>query len=904
MTGAPLIGRDTELAALRAALARPPAVVFVEGEAGIGKTRLVAELATCAPTQVLIAACQPLPDPFPYGVLLDCLSHCGDWLREPGPVTGALRDHLPELADRLPPAPPPLGDPEAERHRVFRAFRQLLGALGPTVLVLEDLHWADERTRQVLRFLLADPPPGLSLVLTYRREDLEGQSPLGHALRLPPGVTGAHLVLRPFDVDQVRALINTMPGPRFTAEAVLRETAGIPFVVEQLLRADGPGVPVLVAEAVQERLRNLPAAARALAEAAAVLDVPEPVDTLAAVAGESDPDHLVTLVRAAVLVENPPNRYGFRYPLAARAVRESLPGPRRTELHQRALRVLARLDHKPLARLAAHARSAGLTAEWLRHSESAADAAILNRDLPTAVDLLSAVLTDEDVRPAEVNRLATKLCTTALTGLHDPAVLTLIEDLLADPRLSTEVRGEVRLWFGLLLLRDTGEPDRAEAEIAHAIDQLGDQPDRIARGMAVLAVPYLSTAPIAEHQALLDRVDGVLDHLPTRTLRTAVLATTLGGRLITGDPTAWTHADRLPSPAEVTDPEEIRQLARAHCNLADACSWIGHHNRARAYLRTGLTLAARVGAPYVTGTAEATAVRLDWLTGHWHGLDERITELVQTYAHLPPVTTELHLAQAWLGTARGDWTRAEHSFHAALGPHPIAATMPVRIAAAGGLAAMLLSRGDRTAAAGHAAHGLSLLRAKGAWAWAGEVLPQAVACHLSTGQVDAVQDLLAELTNGLSGTDAPYAQATLTACQATLAAATGNHQQSQHLYRSAIEQHQSLGLTYRATQLAEQAGATELGTLAQTYDALGATVDAARCRHHLRGTGIATPSPRGRRGYGSQLSPREQDIARLVAGGHTNREIAETLFLSRRTVEEYVAKVCRKLNVSSRHDIR
>ncbi|MCK2244152.1 MULTISPECIES: AAA family ATPase [unclassified Crossiella] len=903
MTGAPLIGRDAELAALRAAIAQPPAVAFVEGEAGIGKSRLVAELATHPPAQVVVAACQPLPDPFPYGVLLDCLSHCGDRLREPGPVTGALRDYLPELADRLPPAPPPLGDPEAERHRVFRAFRQLLGALGRVVLVLEDLHWADERTRQVLRFVLADPPPGLSLVLTYRREDLAGAAPLGRALRVPPGVTGTHLVLRPFDVGQVRALINTMPGTRLGVEAVLRETAGIPFVVEQVLRADGPGVPVLVAEAVQERLRNLPAAARALAEAAAVLDVPELGDTLTAVAGEADPAHLVTLVRSAVLAEIPLNRYGFRYPLAARAVRESLPGPRRAELHQRALRVLSRLDHKPLARLAAHAKAAGLTGDWLHYSELAADAAIVRRDLPAAVELLSAVLADAEVRPAEVNRLATKLCATALTGLHDPAVLTRVEDLLADPRLTAEVRGEVRLWFGLLLLRDTGEPDRAEAEIAHAIDQLGDQPDRVARGMAVLAVPYLSTAPIAEHQALLDRVDGVLDQLPTRTLRTAVLATTLGGRLIAGDPSAWSRAARLPSPAEVTDPEEIRHLARAHCNLADACSWIGHHKQARAFLRTGLTLAARVGAPYVTGTAEATTVRLDWLTGQWSGLDERITELVRTYAHLPPVTTELHLAQAWLATARGDWARAESGFHAAVGPHPVAATMPVRIAAAGGLAALLLSRGDPTAAAPHAERGLTLLRAKGAWAWAGDVVPQAVDCYLATGSVDVVQDLLAELADGLIGTDAPYAQATLTACEAKLAAATGNHE-SHRLHQSAIEQHQALGLTYRATQLAEQAGATDFSALAQAYDALGATVDAARCRHRLRGTGVATPSPRGRRGYGSQLSPRERDVARLVAGGHTNREIAETLFLSRRTVEEYVGKVCRKLNVSSRNDIR
>ncbi|WHT16444.1 AAA family ATPase [Crossiella sp. CA-258035] len=930
----PLIGRDAELAALRAATARPPSVAFVAGEAGIGKTRLVAELAArSGPAQVVMAACQPLADPFPYGVLLDCLSRCGDRLRDPGPVTGALRDHLPELAALLPPAPPPLGDPVAERHRVFRAIRQLLAALGPAVLVVEDLHWADERTRQVLRFVLADPPPELSVVATYRPEDLPAQAPLGRALRIPPGVTGVHLTLRPLDAGEVRAMVNAVLGAPLAsvpfAEAVWQETGGVPFVVEETVRAlPAPerdvrtdetaarwvlaetGVPALVREAVQERVRGLPPAARALAEAAAVLDVAESADTLAAVAGEADLDQLTMLVRSAVLVEESADRYGFRSPMAARAVRESTPGPWRSELHKRAIRVLSGLDRKPLARLAAHAKAGGLVADWLRYSELAADAAVEGRDVPTAIDLLCQVISDADARAEDVNRLAMKLCDHAVAGLHSPSALARVEDLLSDPRLTADVRGEVHLWFGLLLLRQTGESDRAEAEIAHAVELLADQPGRIARGMAVLAVPYLNTAPLAEHQAWLDRVEGVLDHLPARALRLAVLATTLGGRLIAGDPSAWDRAARLPAPAEVRDPEEVRHLARAHCNLADACSWIGHHQRARAFLRTGLTLAARVGAPYVIGAAEATAVRLDWLTGQWSGLEERIAELLRTYAHLPPVTTELNLACGWLATARGDWARAEAGFQAAEGAHPAAATIPVRIAAVGGLAAMLLSRGETAAAEQQAERGVALLRGKGAWVWAGEVVPHAVDCYLAGQRPEAARDLLAELADGLTGTDAPFAEATLTACRARLAAAAGDRGETQRLYQAAVDQHRELGLTYRATQLTEAAlraappDTAALGSLAQTYDALGATVDAARCRHHIRSIGVPTPSPRGRRGYGSQLSPREQDIARLVASGRTNREIAQALFISRRTVEEYVAKVCRKLNAASRHDIR
>ncbi|EHN77540.1 LuxR family transcriptional regulator fused with ATPase domain, partial [Streptomyces coelicoflavus ZG0656] len=95
----------------------------------------------------------------------------------------------------------------------------------------------------------------------------------------------------------------------------------------------------------------------------------------------------------------------------------------------------------------------------------------------------------------------------------------------------------------------------------------------------------------------------------------------------------------------------------------------------------------------------------------------------------------------------------------------------------------------------------------------------------------------------------------------------------------------------------------DMGAVAEEFAALGATRDAARCRRVLRGTGVVTPSRRGRRGYGDALSPREREVARLVSLGHTNREIADVLFLSPRTIEQHVAKVLRKLGVSSRADV-
>ncbi|MEU3623016.1 helix-turn-helix transcriptional regulator [Amycolatopsis coloradensis] len=931
---APMVGRDAELAVLLDAVEHAPSVVFVEGPAGVGKTRLVAEFAAAVRARgvrVLVGACQPLPEPFPYGVLFDCLSQCGDHLDDPGPVTGALRDHLPELAGLLPPAPRALGDPDAERHRIFRAVHELLRSLGATVLVLEDLHWADEETRWVLRFVLASPPPGLSIVTTYRREDLPTVAPFGYPSHVPHGVTGVNLVLGPLGVADVRAMIDALVAEEVTsdrfAEAVLRETAGIPFMVEETVRAlrdptvdvraegdraqlvlDRIDVPVPVSDAIAERLGNLPDAARSVAEAAAVLGVPETADVLSAVADQPEVAHLIRLTKSTVLVEEPANRFGFRDNLARRAVCASLPGPRRRELHERALAALSTLDRVPAGRLSVHAKAAGRKREWLRYSELAAEAAEDVKDVALAVDLLSEVLADPEISVEDTNRLAIKLCGYALMGLPGGVVTTRVESLLSDPRLAPDVRGEVHLWFGLLLQRETGTVDRGADQLARAIDLLADQPQRTVRGLAAMAGPYLGTASIAEHRTALGRVETITDHLPTQALRTVLLATTLGGRLIIGDSSTWERVAQLPSPSEVHDPDEIHHLARAHCNLADACSWIGHYPRARKFLRSGITLAERAAASYVLGTAEATAVRLDWLDGQWSGLEQRIDRLVETYANLL-LTTDLNLTRGWLAAARGEWARAERAFEAT-GSYPLTQVFPVGVSAAGGMAGMLLSQGKVTAAEEHVERGVGMLRSKGAWVWSGDLLPQAVDFYLAMDRVDAARRLVAETIVGLGGVDAPLAHAALTGCRARLAAVTDDRGEADRLYREAIGLHHDLGLPYRATQLAEQAedGATAnvtvLEVLAESYESLGATVDAARCRHRIRGAGVATPSRRGRRGYGDELSPREHDVARLLAGGHTNREIAQALFLSRRTVEDYVAKVCRKLNAPSRHDVR
>ncbi|MFE0028466.1 ATP-binding protein [Amycolatopsis sp. NPDC059021] len=939
-----LIGRAAELRALARAAAAPPAVLMLEGEAGVGKTRLVSELVTRPETarhRVLLGCCQPLREPFPYGVVIEALRGVDGVPAGPlSPLTGALAPYLPELT-HLPEPPPPLGDPRADRHRLFRAVRALLDALGPVLLVVEDVHWADDGSRHLLRFLMGDPPPGLSLLLSYRGEEVPGGLPLGSAYRPAPGSASVFVRLAPLDRDGVRQLTGALLGtPAVSAEFAARlheRTAGLPFAVEETVHAlrdpegavqadgaaarrllDAVEVPSLLRDTIVERLTALPLAARRITEAAAVLAEPAPLDLLTKISGLAPARARHALVRAldrAILVETADCHYGFRHTLAQQAVYDTLAGPDRQELHRRAVRLLRDRDPAPLVRLAEHCRKAGDPAGALRYGEAAADQAGAMGDLAAAIDLLRTALAGQDLTPSDVDRLAVKLSTVACNGLSQRDVVTTLERLLSDERLSGRLSGEVRLTLGLMLIRQAGSLEAARVEIELAIAALGDRPALAGRGMAVLAQPWVSDTPLAEHRRWMDRVDELIaaassagDHGRALTL----MANNVASRLHTGDAHAW--AMLAAAPVRVGTAEEQRQLARLHCNVADACSWIGHHQRAERLLRSGMRLAADCGAPYVVGTARSTGVHTDWLTGNWAGLDERAEALIEEYRDLLPVTSELSLILGLLSAARGAWDRAAEHFAATAVDQPGNAFTPVVIAAHGGIAAMLLAQDSVETAVTQVDRGLELLRTKGVWAWAGDLLPVAADAYCLGGRANAARALLGEFEREISTLDAPMAHAALAACRGIVAAHHGELPDAVKSFDDARGQYERLPAPYHAALASERlahcrlrqgdpAAAATFTELAEVFDGLGAARDAARCRHAYRSTGAVTPSRRGRRGYGDELSPRERDVARLLAEGHTNREIAEVLFLSRRTVEQHVASVLRKLKVRSRGEL-
>ncbi|NRQ39509.1 AAA family ATPase [Nonomuraea sp. NN258] len=336
------------------ALSRPPVVVLIEGEAGVGKTRLLHELTShplstshplpaCHPMPVgravLTGRCHPMR--FPYGPIVEALRDaCPP--RELNPVTGALRPLLPEYAHLLPPAPPPLSDAHVERHRLFRGVLSLLEALCPVTLVVEDVHWVDPDTRELLSFLARCLPDTVGLVLTYRAEDL--RHPVAEVLaHLPPHIDHAELSLAPLDPEETALLVkHLLPGSLPGSADLWPLTGGVPFAIEELARmlAEGrePGTPPALRDAVLLKLESLPLAARRIVQAAAVMSDPVCGKTLAGVAGvpaEQGERGLAEAVRRGLLREWTPGRYGLRQPLTRQAVCESITPTVRRRLNRR-----------------------------------------------------------------------------------------------------------------------------------------------------------------------------------------------------------------------------------------------------------------------------------------------------------------------------------------------------------------------------------------------------------------------------------------------------------------------------------------------------------------------------------------------------------------------------------------
>ncbi|KPC78585.1 MULTISPECIES: LuxR C-terminal-related transcriptional regulator [Streptomyces] len=810
---------------------------------------------------------------------------------------------------------------------------------GPVLLVVEDVHRAAGDDSEALRALLADPPAHLVCVLSYRPEELAAPGlVLGPDTEFPAALAVVRHVVGPLGVTAVhRMAADALGADRCTAglaEALHRASGGIAQTVADLLdllaaRApatrvprpadvDRLGTPPRLAALVLRRTAAVPQEHRRIVLAAAVLDEPATAGELASVAGltgRAGHEALLAALRHAALEERGEGRYGFSAPAPAATVRRWMPGPVREELHRRTAHLLARRQPVPWERLAGHRRACGDDRGWLHAVERAARELEDAGAQQHAVRLLEAALATGPVPPHARSRLAMLLARSAVVGLRSDQTLDVLRHIVADTGLPPAVRGEIRLDLGLLQCNQMGQVVEGRAELVRAVDDLAGRPVPLARAMSALAMPYGPDASFAENILWIERAVTVADESGDPVVQAAVAANQLSVLLNSGDPAAWPLIDRLPRDSDLIGCRQ--QTARGLCNAADATVWLGHYEKSHGLLDEGVDLAARSGAAYAEQTGRGCALVLDWATGHWSGLAERARAFVDEAGDMPYLASDARMVLGLLALARGEWADAADHFTGPGAADLDSGPVPISAAASGALIRLALAHDDIAGAASEAAAAWKRLHTKGIWAWAAELAPWAVEATVRAGAVDTARDMVAEFAAGLEGKDTPSATAALEWTQGVLAEHTGRTAEAAACYERSAAAYTAMPRPYQAA-LTEVAAArctlaldgdsgpaaALLAECAAAFDTLGATWDAARTRSELRSHQPAKgPRAPGRPRYGDLLSPREAEVAELAAAGMTNREIAATLHLSPRTVEQHVARAIQKSGARSRQGL-
>lgn len=942
-----LVGRQEELAALADVVAHPPAVAVVEGEAGIGKTRLVSELRTRPEVEgrcVVAGACRRMVDPFPLGPVVEAVRQLAEHLAgaELSPVAGALRPLLPELSGLLPPLPEPIVDRQAERHRLFRALVEALRAAGPTVAVLEDLHWVDAHTGDFLSYLLADPPPELSLVITFRGEEA---SPAVRALpaKLPVAVHRGRMILPPLDAPRTgelaAAILDAGTVSDEFATYLCERASGLPFAVEELLallrergsvarrggswarRAlDQLDVPTSIRDQVLERVGRLSPDARSVLAAVAVLHTAAEVPTLTATCRLSHDRVLLGLdeVRqAGIIVEivEAGSRVGFRHVLAAQAVYEDIPPLRRQQLHARAAAALRALASPPLGEIAQHLRHAGRTHEWVEAAEQAAEQAVALGHDAEAARLLEELLRHATLDLDSAGRVAVKLARALESTAGGRDVVELLESVL-DRGVAGPVRGELCLRTALVMDHGRDDVSRQREWCAQAVDQLDPRrSDLRAWAMACLGIPLGADVPLAEHRQWLDRALAELAETSDRKARILLLGKVAMVQVLVGDPQWRELVDRIDDMAAVGDQPERREAAWAYYTIGVEACYAGHHDRAAALVTRALAYTASWESPFRHASLQSAQALVHYCRGAWDGLQPQVERFVDQLADFTPARVDAEVVAGCLRLAGGDLPAARQRLRAPRGDigHNGLSFSGLRATAA---IRLTLADGDPAGAAAAARRQLARLRNQGIWAPVSRCLPAMTEALIAAGDDVGARELLAQAETELRALDAPLAGPALGHAAGLVAAADERWREAADGLLAAAEQYEQRQSPYEGAQAREKAAVCRFASgdpaaeqpwrsALQAYQQLGAGWDVNRVAQLGRRHGVSPPSRhrRGRRGYGAGLSPREREVAVLMAAGRTNQEIAGELFLTVSTVEKHAVAVLRKLQARSRRQV-
>ncbi len=1002
----PLVGRATELDRLAGLVGLPDAgaeresAVLLSGDAGVGKTRLLAELrgrAEEAGHRVLVGHCLDfgegalpyLPFSEAFGRLAADSPTLARSLVEATPAIARLmpaRRLLPEQAGpgddlavldaRDVPVGPGAarstdGDPagpsarapqvvdqqidrQIDRQGLFAAVHaalELVGRGAPLLLVLEDVHWADQSSRELLSYLFSrrfDAP--VAVVASYRSDDLHRRHPLRTTAaewsRLP-GVTRVELGRLPDeDVRDLVRQLHPAPLPDRALRGIVARAEGNAFFTEELVQAAELGrdvLPEALADLLLVRLDRLDEDARLVVRAAAVSGRRVPHLLLERVVetrvGSLD-GALRSAVERNVLLPMGGDGYAFRHALLAEAVYDDLLPGERVSLHAAYARALQQGGvGGTAAELAKHARAANDLATAARASVAAGDEAMAvagpdeaAKHYELALELAPHTDTDE----LDVVELTAKACEAALAAGQTYRALALARDQLrsVSPDASPEARLRLlRVKAGVAIVADSDSD--ALAVTTEALELVEAHPDDYARA-EILALHARALAEMRRHEEAARYAAEAID-LADRLGRDGVAAdarTTLARLREHSGETAASRAMLADTIAQAHAAGDLAAELRSMFNLATLQYEAGEVAEARkGYARTERRAreAWRPWAPYGL-ESRVLGIQAAYLLGDWDGA----AAMADLRDESPPEMAEAIVSASGLAVRAG---RGEES---ALDVLPALASTTQREGMAAmfaGYAAIDLhgDRGDLAAAI--AAHDETVRTVGRLWAnkdfqarirFSALLLGHVATAVPDTGShnrddvIELGQDLV-DTARRVAATRAASVWEEGPEGRAWLARAEAEHARLRWLVGAEPPPLDQLVASWTATVDAFRAlghpfeTARSLARLAAVLRAAGrtaeadaavaeATTEARRLRaepllRELRSVGGPAP---GRNAAAEDsrrdeaLTGRELEVLALVAQGRSNREIAGRLFISAKTVSVHVSNILAKLGVSGR----
>jgi len=982
--GPPLVGRAAELRRLSDLLteaeAGQPVVVLVSGDAGVGKSRLVTELSARAASRgftVLSGHCAELADTVPYLPLADALRDAVTGPSARGPVADALASR-PVLSRLLPDRQASeAGDlPGLAQQQLFGAVLGMLAELaeaGPVLLVLEDLHWADRSTRDLVTFLSRVlHRERIALVATYRTDDMHRRHPLRpvvtELLRLP-SVTAVDL--GPLDSAAMAEHLTMLSGGLLAApdlDGLIRRAEGNAYYAEELLAAaerpsrlaagtsatGGPVLPAGLADLLLARTERLSAAAQQVLRAAAVTGRHVDDELVMRASGLATPEYEDAIREAVAQGLLIPDGHGlaFRHALLREAIYADLLPGERTRLHGLLAELLS--DERRLAEVP------GSAAELAYHS-------LASHNIPSA--FAASVQAGEEAErlaaPAEAHR-------------HYDLALSLWDRVGEPEKLGGVERGDLALWSALTSA-ESGDISRAVHQLRRLVSFLGPDSDPVLRSRAGrrLAGFLLEVDEDEEAQAVARVAVAVLPADPPSEERSAALAT-LARTLL---------ADQDPGPARAVAEQarEAGRVAGAPWVVADALVTLGTLAERDGRIKTAIASYARALAQARHGTMIGAELRAEFNLARIHLERGNLGDASSTAHHgiqraeqaglaMAPYGYDLQYVHYLAHYAEGTWDHAQE----------VADGFAVRVAseAEARLSAMAMflgvARGSDSVAqrlswlepfmqrdqfVEYIARGLMAEHAywKGdistvlaeseatvnaAVAWGGEDAPQLI--RVAAVWLGALAD---RAVAARSSGDAARAAATESEADRVIefARAGGRHHgrpaislgvdgrgwlaRAEAEWRRASGDNDPAawqavldefgpGYGYEAARsrwrlaeaLAEAGRRDEAQHQWQLAAAAADQLGAAPLRRTLADLGrrlglAATGGSSGSAGSGAgaagagplaALTAREVEVLRLLAAGHSNREIGAALFIAPKTASVHVSNILGKLGASSR----